>query len=742
MITSAKKILTRFTKKWQLLLLLEVCLYAFGISAMVYLLSQNFILTISVFIISFLISLLIIKPWKINIQTTTQFVDAELEDLENSTSLFLKAAEDLTSLAKLQRSKIEQKLQQEIKKIKFPVKIKRAISYAFLFVIMGFVGFFFNIKSYFSTSFVTESPIKTISFKAIDAVGNAYQPPKIIEQNLRIRFPNYTNLSTKNTDNMNVKAVEGSRITWSLKFSNNIKKVSIESTSNSYEMLLQDGAYKGSILLKNSGFYNFHFLDTLNQKYTSSLYAIEVLKDEAPKIEINGLEAYKSFNFNDEKLLDFISIISDDFGLEKAHIIATVSKGSGESVKFREEKMLFNSVIAQGEKSVALPKQINLDNLKMEPGDELYFYVEASDLKRPQFNIARSETYFATIKDTVTDNFSVEATLGVNRMPDYFRSQRQLIIDTKKLIANKKKLTDSEFKFKSNELGFDQKVLRTKYSTFMGDENENTDLVTEENLEDFESEHAEHGDEEDDPLAAYSHKHDTENEHNLVDEKSKNDSKNPLQEFTHNHADAEAATLFEASLKSKLLKALQHMWDSELQLRVYKPEKSLPYQYKALKSLQEIKNSARIYVHRIGFDPPPIKENKRLTGTLKDVKSFSKQEEIPIDDQFKFMRQASSRLELMIQNKVKTTKTDQFLFEKAGNELALIAIEKPGEHLKTLQQLKELTTFGEKSIVFLKSTQKGLINAIPNLKPNPSQSNRFKDELTEILLKELQINDQ
>ncbi len=33
--------------------------------------------------------------------------------------------------------------------------------------------------------------------------------------------------------------------------------------------------------------------------------------------------------------------------------------------------------------------------------------------------------------------------------------------------------------------------------------------------------------------------------------------------------------------------------------------------------IQEIKNSARIYVHRIGFDPPPIKEDRRLTGKLK-----------------------------------------------------------------------------------------------------------------------------
>ena len=87
---------------------------------------------------------------------------------------------------------------------------------------------------------------------------------------------------------------------------------------------------------------------------------------------------------------------------------------------------------------MSLSKKLDLDNMKMKPGDELYFYVEASDLKTPVPNISRSETYFAVIRDTITYEFSVEGTLGVDRMPDYFRSQRQLIIDTEELISKRK----------------------------------------------------------------------------------------------------------------------------------------------------------------------------------------------------------------------------------------------------------------------------------------------------------------
>jgi hypothetical protein len=87
------------------------------------------------------------------------------------------------------------------------------------------------------------------------------------------------------------------------------------------------------------------------------------------------------------------------------------------------------------------------------------------------------------------------------------------------------------------------------------------------------------------------------------------------------------------------------MWDAELHLRMYEPEKSLPYQYKALALIQEIKNSARIYVHRIGFDPPPIKEEVRLTGKIEDVTNYQKTAtpEEPEEDQL--LKQAIQRLQ-------------------------------------------------------------------------------------------------
>jgi len=739
----AKHILVKFKKRWQLLLYLEVFLYAIGSAILTYFLISNILVAISVFMVLFTILAFIKKPWQPNLTTSSSYIDNHLENLEYSTSLLLKPSENLSSLAMLQQQKVVKRLSDEISKISPPNNIIKSSIVATASILIGFLAYQFNLSDYFTTE---QSPINkedVISFQPTDSTNLQAEIPKLINQSLTIYYPNYTNLPASKSSKMDVSAVEGSRISWELEFSDTLKTVSIENMENSYVMELKDGKYTFNLSLTNSSFYNFKFSDKNGNTYFSDLYALEVTKDEAPIVDIKGIEQFTQFEFTDDKTVQFNSEITDDYGLKEAYIVATVSKGSGESVKFREEQLSFDTNLKRGSKSQNLSKKISLDAMKMEPGDELYFYILASDLKSPNPNISRSETYFVAIKDTTTNTFGVEGTLGVDRMPDYFRSQRQLIIDTEKLIKQRGQLSKKDFNFTSNELGFDQKALRIKYGEFMGEEQaEEEGIVTQDNLEEFEAENENHDEEgEEDLLAAYTHDHDGSNEHNLVDEKKEAESKNPLEAFAHSHDDAEMATLFEESLRSKLLKALGEMWDSELYLRLYDPEKSLPYQYRALSLLQDIKNSARIYVHRIGFDPPPIKEDARLSGKLDQITSFRKNETLEKEKEFPAIRTAIYRIEQIINRKDSISEKDQRLFESSGNELAQKAIENPGQFLQTLQQLKQLSENSETTIEILRTVQKGLMLAIPSSEFYPSKSNRFSDQLNQLLLKELDIND-
>ncbi|MEZ4796219.1 MAG: tryptophan-rich sensory protein [Flavobacteriaceae bacterium] len=740
----AKHILTKFTQRWQLLLYLEVFLYALSTAILVYFLSTNVLFAVLGFMIISALLTFIKKPWQHNLTTSSSYIDNHLENLEYSTSLLLKPSENLSSLALLQQQKVVNRLSEEIRKINPPNNLIKSSIVAFSLILIGFLAYHFNLTDYFSSGKNSIHKEDEISFQPTDSTDLQAKIPKLINQSLTIYYPNYTNLRALKSSKMDVKAVEGSRINWELEFSDALETVSIEQMENSYIMDLKDGKYIYNINISSSSFYNFKFTDKKGNTYFSDLYAIEATKDKAPNVDIKGIEQFTQFEFTDDKTVHFNSEITDDYGLSEAYIVATVSKGTGESVKFREEQLSFDASLKRGSKSQNLSKKISLDAMKMEPGDELYFYIQASDLKFPNPNISRSETYFVAIKDTTTNTFGVEGTLGVDRMPDYFRSQRQLIIDTEKLIKQRGQLSKKDFNFTSNELGFDQKALRIKYGEFMGEEQaEEEGVITQDNLEDFEAENEHHDEEgEEDLLAAYTHDHDGSNEHNLVEEKKEGESKNPLQAFAHSHDDAEMATLFEESLRSKLLKALGEMWDSELYLRLYEPEKSLPYQYRALALLQDIKNSARIYVHRIGFDPPPIKEDTRLSGKLEDINSYHKNQSLEIEVKFPNIRTAIYRIEqIMNNNNNSISERDQSLFESAGNELAQKAIENPGQFLQTLQQLKQLSENRNTTTEILRTVQKGLMLAIPKSEFYPTKTNRFSDQINQLLLKELEIHD-
>jgi hypothetical protein len=744
---TGRDILIGFRKHWQLLLWIETSLYAISSAIFIWFLSLSLIMSSIAFALIFTVVLFWKQPWKIDLKKVSHYIDNNSSKLEYSSGLLFQETNELSGLARLQQQKISKALQAEIKNISPKHHLKATLFISALLVALGYLAFYLG---FIENDMVNENKIpkeEKINFwPTCDSLAEQTKAPVLKEQQVIINYPSYTGMAKSISSKMDIKAVEGSRVSWKLGFEGAVTSVSLESMGNQRSLNKINQEYRGSAVLQSSGFYSFRFTDTAGTTYASDLFAMEVTKDKAPIIQLKNLKQFTSFNYDDDKIITFGTSITDDFGVSTASIIATVSKGTGESVKFREERLSFDTPVFKGNKELDLTKSLNLDAMNMEPGDELYFYIEAQDTKEPKANLARSETYFAVIKDTIDYGPGVEAGLGVDLMPDYFRSQRQLIIDTKQLIEDRAKLSENEFNATSNALGFDQKSLRLKYGQFMGDEAEGGRGASGE-ISDIQAHDHDH---DEDPLADYTHAHDTDNEHNLVaddhehehDEDESTEGEDPLAEYLHNHGDPESSSLFTDSLKSKLRQALNIMWDAELHLRLNDPEKSLPFQYEALKLIQEIKNSARIYVHRIGFDPPPIKEEVRLSGDIKDVNNFSKKEKRDDLDPHFSIKRAILRLEELKTSNSELNQTDRALFEKAGNELAEKAIAKPGSYLKTLQQLKHLSEKQEIAKEMIIEVQKGLLKTIPDLNPEPQLQGGFGGKLNELVLKELELNEQ
>ena len=737
---SGKLHLMKFHRRWQILSYAEAILYAVGIVVLFYLVSKNLWVGILSFVVSMVIILVIKKPWKHNLSTTSTYIDANVDEASFSTGLLLQPEDSLSNLAKLQRYKVSEELTKRLGAIQPPNKLKQAVLVMLGLVLLGVVvqklDLFKSVESVLRNS-ANETQIQ---FVATDSISEKSIIPKIFSQDISVTYPSYTRKGTIVVSNPNIKAIAGATVQWLLEFDNPVQEVYLDRMGELIPLQKGEKGYRIQQVVSESGFYNFKFKNEEGIEFTSDLFSLEAIPDNPPEIEILGLEQYTYFDFSDTKIVKLQSAITDDYGIDEAYIIATVSKGSGESVKFREEKLNFKETISKGLKSVKATKTLDLNALKMELGDELYFYIEALDEKRPKRNVARSETYFAVIKDTVSEQYGVEGTLGVDQMPDYFRSQRQLIIDTEKLIKDKPSITSKEFKSRSNELGFDQKALRLKYGQFMGDESEMEEAPAE--IEsDEEGEDHDHAEDQENILKEYSHDHDGDNEHNLVAAEKAEEAEDPLHDYLHNHDDPEESSLFEESLKTKLRKALNIMWDAELHLRLNEPEKSLPFQYDALTLIQEIKNSARIYVHRIGFDPPPIKEDSRLTGKIKDIENYRKNETKEVEYPFEALERAVARLEQFIEKESTFNEADNALFTAAGNELGQLAIANPSKYLQVLQGLKRIENNTKRTMANYKFVQKGLLAALPKTPQVPGTKKEYTDEINLLFLKQLEVYD-
>lgn len=735
--TKSGKILDKVLWKWRWYKFIQLIIPVLGISCLVYFLFLNSVLAFIALGICLSIGVWLFKPWKVDLKDLANQFDGQFSVLENSTGLLLQNPSELTLLGQIQQLKTAERLKEYSTKI----KLKNNIIPAVIFGVCCFmIGWFLRYSGVLKKTIFENANVpneKTMILQPLDTTLKLNIAPKIIDQKIQIKPPRYTNISSVVDSKMQIKVLEGSTISWRVTFDQLLNGVQLQLGDKNLPLQFKKDSYLKTITATESNFYSFKFLDTLNNVYLSEVYAVEVYKDVTPEIKFTGLDQFTSLKYMDKQVLEFKTNVQDDFGIDSVSIIATVSKGSGESVKFREERLAFDNQFKKLTKNAELNKKIDLVKLGMDPGDELYFYVEASDNKEPRPNVTRSETFFVVIEDTVTNVFAVEGSLGADLMPDYFRSQRQLIIDTEKLISEKSTVKTQEFNFRSNELGFDQKALRLKYGKFMGDESEGPMVNTSSSLQEDEN----------NPLEGYTHVHDSENEHNLVSEaehhhEHENETlvesdEDPLEAYVHNHEDPEASTLFAKSLKSKLKQAMAEMWDAELYLRLFEPHKSLPYQYKALKLIQEIKNSARIYVHRIGFDPPPIKEDKRLSGDIKSIKNFTKKENLEKEEANPNIHSAIAILEMTLSNNKKLEKEDMPIFEKAGLEIAILAIAEPSLHLNTLKGLKRLS----QTVDIKKETQKEVLNGLYRIIPDedmmPSVLNSHNNQLNDLLLKAL-----
>jgi hypothetical protein len=603
---------------------------------------------------------LFIKPiWKTTDLDVSRFVNNQYPELEESADLLLQGQVELSMLQQLQRSKIENILP-NLPQPKEPVK-KLYLGFAILLLAVLISFGISKIPQADKTDLATQET------KTSAPVIKENIPAEISDFSATIIPPAYTGKGERKQKQFTITAEMGAKIDWKIATNIGIKKLKLIFNDNEIIPLKpvnpEHTQWSYSKTINKSGFYQ---LDLDGKK--SDLYQIEVIPDLPVTIKITQPKQHTTIDIGQPEKFNLNVSLTDDYGINDAFISATMASGKGEGVSFTEKKLSFNTSFGN-KKNLTLSKLIDLKSLGMKPGDELYFFIKAMDNHGQS---SRSDVYFVSIVDTAELMSLAGMTNGVNLVPEYFRSERQIIIDTEKLLKEQSSIPAQTFKTRSNDLGIDQKLLRLRYGQFLGEENE-TEIGGDHDDHDEHAAHTGEGEKFGDVTAI-------------------------MDKYAHKHDIAEDATFFEPEMKAQLKAVLTEMWNAELRLRTYKPQEALPYEYKALRLLKDLQQKSRAYVAKTTVKTAALKPEKRLSGELDKITqpvqkmSFEQKEK----------RTVSLKISLALLENRRTGKKfsdqDRFLLSETEKYMIGAAADNPSTYLNALTSLRKLST-GNKLMV-------------------------------------------
>ncbi|OFI36112.1 hypothetical protein BFC17_10395 [Alteromonas lipolytica] len=562
--------------------------------------------------------------------------------LQHSAQLLFQPVQSDSLLKTLQRERAEQALQSLLKDPQvqlLPVYPWQLAGLANLCVIVLIAGLilapgYFNLKSGLTpeqTSFPDNS----------ETLSQMSPGPAVIKGILvSISSPAYTGQADMQQTGLDISAVAGSTVTWQLTFSNPEQSyflqlagqpdMAFERQGNDFVLTLQ---------VTRSGVY--HISD--KQGIIGSIHSIAVTADDAPKIRITEPTlTITTFAKTAQPAPVLSAQINDDFGIGKVDILASVAKGSGESVKFRDEIFQFDTI--EREPGMwRVEKQWDFSQLDMEPGDEIYFTVRAWDNRTPEPQLSRSETKILRWLDD-EEALAMGDGILIDFMPEYFKSQRQIIIETKQLIADRGILSDADFAATSRSLGQSQSDLKLKYGQYLGDEfddgsgaHQMEDGVGTPHIDVKDGDHSDEDEHDDSPQVAAGNSALTHHEHSSEPESQDTDKtgyQQIIEQFGHSHGDTDIGVIGTLSPKALMKRAIAFMWDAELQLLLAEPELALPHEENALIYLNRARKAERIYIKRLGFEPPPVTEKRRYQGDLNDILSYQRYRDADPDDPY------------------------------------------------------------------------------------------------------------
>ena len=449
---------------------------------------------------------------------------------------------------------------------------------------------------------------------------------------LEITPPAYTRLPSRRESALETRIPEGATVRWSLRFSPAPITATLAFHDGRRIPLQREGDHWiAARRIDAPVLYRIEIEGLPLQR--NRLQRIDVVPDQPPQIRAIAPADTLTLRREGQRVWPLEFEAQDDYGLvASAPLRIALAQGEGENIRFEERQL---SLRGRGDTTrQRYVHSFDLAALGLSPGSDFVVQLSVTDNRSTGPQTTQSASYILRWPpEDETQSTGLDG-LVKKALPTYFRSQRQIIIDSEALLAQRRKLATDDYVARSDTIGVDQRLLRLRYGQFLGEESEGSPrarLPTADAEEDrheaprkllptadAESE-AEADSGEHDDMASASHDGHGHDAGPQSEPAGFGDAGDVLAEYGHTHDDSEAATLLDPETRRTLKAALDQMWSAELHLRQGRPDLALPFEYKALDYIKQVQQAGRIYLARVGSELPPIDQSRRLSGDRKGL---------------------------------------------------------------------------------------------------------------------------
>ncbi len=456
---------------------------------------------------------------------------------------------------------------------------------------------------------------RVVAARSAATAPPAIPPPTSLLRSLAVSVqpPPYTGHRARRASTLGTTAEEGATVRWRVEADRSVGGAALLFDESERLPLRRqrDGSFAATVRARSPRLLRLLLHDSRGAELWRSPPArLDVTADRPPTLELlQPATTILERPADRPGSIALAAALADDYGIAGAELVVTVATGRDEQVSFAEQRRplaVRRGALSTGGRQV-VRHAVDLAALGFGAESEVYLRLEARDGRRldparpPEPNLVRSPSVVVRPQVERQESVPLGEGLPLLAAPELFRSQRQIVLDTQKLIAEAPRLAAAEVMRRSRAIGFDQRALRLRYGTLLGQE--------------FEEGRPVGGDGDEHGAAGDEHAEATGPALGGVADAVPGG-------LSHQHDSEESATFFPDPVRRKLKAMLGAMWDAERELQTGAPRAALPHELRALDLLKQVQQADRVYVRKAGGETAPLDPARRLTGELEDVRDL------------------------------------------------------------------------------------------------------------------------